>query len=75
MAFNPAVDVKILVTKRSLMTMGNGSVPSYEIHFSIRGEGDYAVKVPAEGYTSQIGIQAVLNVAKEIVDTIDAFNQ
>jgi hypothetical protein len=74
MAFNPASDVKLTAQKRSLMTLGNSSVPAYELHFTIRGEGDYAVKVPAEGYTSQIGIQAILNVAKEIVDTIDAFN-
>jgi hypothetical protein len=74
MAFNPASDVKLTALKRSLMTVGNSSVPAYELHFTIRGEGDFAVKVPSEGYTSQIGIQAAINVAKELVDTIDAFN-
>ena len=56
------------------MAMGNGSVPAYEIHFTVRGEGDYAVKVPAEGYTAQAGIQAVTAVAREICETLDAFH-
>jgi hypothetical protein len=66
-------DVKITATKRTLMSNNGNTVPAYEIHFTIRGEGDYAVKVPAEGYTAQAGIDAVTGVASQIIETLDAF--
>lgn len=71
MAYQPG-DAKITTIKRTFINEGNGTQPAYEIHFTIRGEGDYAVKVPADGYTAQVGLDAITRVAREICETYDS---
>lgn len=53
------------------MPMGNSSVPAWELYFTFRGAGDYRVKVPQEGYTAALGLQAVTALAQEIAATFD----
>jgi len=64
---------KLQFIRKTLGRLGSEVVPVYELHFSIRGEGDYAAVVPVQGYTKELGIAAVEKEATEIAATFDAF--
>lgn len=49
------------------------TVPAYEIHFMIRGDGDYIAVVPIQRYTAQNAQTAIYKVAEPIIQTLDMF--
>lgn len=69
MQLNPG-DVKILPPLQPLMAQGEfGPMRVWRIYYSIRGEGNYFVEVPQEGYTAEKAQAAVLAQAREIAGT------
>ena len=55
------------------MRAGKDNVPGYELHFTIRGEGDYTTSLPIKDYSLAAAMDAIKAVAEPIVETLDKF--
>lgn len=65
-------DVKVLhqIEKVVAGPSGNG-VPGLEIHFSVRGKGDYSVQISKMDYTAQNAMAAIKAYAEQIAELMD----
>lgn len=73
MAVN-ATDIALTRIVRSFGRDESGqNVPIYEIHFTIRGDGDFVAAVPISRYTAQNAQTAIYKVADPIIQTLDMF--
>lgn len=67
-------DVHVTAIRRSFGKDHRGeTVPAFEIHFSIRGQGDFTASVPIATFSAEKGMVAVKAVAEPIVELLDAF--
>lgn len=69
-----AGDVKITYQRQTwgLDAMAN-RVQVYEIGFTVRGQGNYTVTVPIEGFTAAKAEAAIKPIAEQVVNTLDLF--
>lgn len=66
--------IKLIAVVPTLVEMGSGRSPQgYKLLFSIDGEGQYEAIVPKEGFTKELGEEAMLRVATPIIELKDAF--
>lgn len=49
------------------------NVPVYEIHFTIRGQGDFIAALPIARYNAANAQRAIYAVADPIIETMDMF--
>lgn len=67
-------DIKIQYQRQTWGTDAMGQrVQVFEIGFTIRGQGNYTVTVPIEGFTAQKAEQKILPIATQVVETLDLF--
>lgn len=67
-------DVHVTAIRRTFVKDARGeTVPGYELHFSIRGHGDYTAGLPIKDYSAMRAMEAIKAVAEPIVDTFDMF--
>jgi len=67
-------DVHVTAIRRTFVKDQRGeTVPGYEIHFSIRGQGDYTAGLPIKEYSAEKAMGAIKAIAEPIVDTFDMF--
>lgn len=73
MALQPS-DIKINPPiQETLAGDGVRSIRVYRIYFSLRGEGNYHVDVPMDGYSPELAMQAIEAKARAICETLDLF--
>lgn len=73
MALQPG-DIKVnSPIQTTLAGDGQRSYQVYRIFFSIRGEGNYSVDVPVNGFTPDMAQMAIEAKARTICDTLDLF--
>ena len=67
-------DVHVTAIRRTFVKSQTGdTVPGYEIHFTIRGQGDYTAGIPIQGFDALKAMSAIKAVAEPIVDLLDTF--
>lgn len=67
-------DVHVTLIRRTYVRDQTGSnVPGYDLHFTIRGQGDFVASLPIQGYSAEKAMQAIAAIATPIVETLDAF--
>ena len=66
-------DIQITARKPTYVAELGQSVPGYEIHFTIRGSGDYYALVAKEGLTGEFVQKAILAVAQPFLELDDMF--
>ena len=66
-------DIQLTARKPTMVSQEGRAVPGYEIHFTIRGQGDYYALVAKEGLTGELAQKAILAVAQPILDLDDIF--
>jgi hypothetical protein len=65
-------DVKTTAIRRTWVRDSKGeNVPGYEIHFTIRGMGDYTASLPIQGFSAVKAMESIAAVASPIVDLLD----
>lgn len=66
-------DIHVTAIRRTIVRQGTDNVPGYELHFTIRGQGDYTCSLPIKGYSLDAAMDAIREVAEPIVQTLDTF--
>jgi hypothetical protein len=67
-------DIKIVPPlQQTLAGDGTRSYKVYRIRFAIRGEGNYSVDIPVDGYTPEKAQKAIEDKARGICETLDLF--
>ena len=59
--------------RRTFVLVGGNSVPGWELHFSIDGQGDYVAYLPQEGLTQDKIDAAITAAAEPWIATFDKF--
>lgn len=67
-------DIHVTAIRRSYAKDNRGeTVPAYEIHFSIRGQGDYTASLPIKDFNTQRTMEAIAAVATPIIEILEMF--
>ena len=67
-------DIHVTAIRRSYAKDSRGeTVPGFEIHYSIRQNGDFTVTVPIAGFTVAKAMEAIAAQATQLVELLDTY--